>query len=87
MPSSTPSEKNWTQRLSDFLPRALGAEGDDPLRHLQRVSAGETAIMMLSALGIGLVCGLLAIGLNSRFKRPDFIVSLQNSNPLQHEFC
>ena len=65
MPSSKPSEKAWTQRLTDFLPRALGSEGDDPLQHLQRVSAGETAIMMLSALGIGLVCGLLAIGLNA----------------------
>jgi CIC family chloride channel protein len=57
-------KKVWRRQLNKFLSRGFVGTEADLLSRFQAVSAREAVVMMTAALGIGLVCGILAVGLN-----------------------
>ena len=57
-------KKHWRRQLNKFLSRALAGTDAELLSRFQAVSAREALVMMTAALAIGLVCGILAVGLN-----------------------
>lgn len=57
-------KKLWRRQLNKFLSRGLAGTDTELLSRFQAVSAREALVMMTAALAIGLVCGILAVGLN-----------------------
>lgn len=57
-------KKLWRRQLNKFLSRGLAGTDAELLSRFQAVSAREALVMMTAALAIGLVCGILAVGLN-----------------------
>ena len=57
-------KKLWQRQLNKFLSRGLTGTETDLLSRFQAVSAREAMVMMTAALAIGLVCGIIAVGLN-----------------------
>jgi len=57
-------KKLWRKQLNKFLSRGLAGTDTELLSRFQAVSAREALVMMTAALAIGLVCGILAVGLN-----------------------
>ncbi|MDP6488536.1 MAG: chloride channel protein [SAR324 cluster bacterium] len=57
-------KKIWRRQLNKFLSRGFVDSEADLLSRFQAVSAREAVVMMMAALGIGLVCGILAVSLN-----------------------
>ena len=57
-------KKLWQRQLNKFLSRGLAGTDAELLSRFQAVSAREALVMMTVALAIGLVCGILAVGLN-----------------------
>ena len=57
-------KKHWRRQLNKFLSRGLAGTDAELLSRFQAVSAREALVMMTAALAIGLVCGILAVGLN-----------------------
>ena len=57
-------KKLWRRQLNKFLSRGLAGTDTELLSRFQAVSAREALVMMTVALAIGLVCGILAVGLN-----------------------
>ena len=57
-------KKLWRIQLNKFLSRGLAGTDAELLSRFQAVSAREALVMMTAALAIGLVCGILAVGLN-----------------------
>ena len=57
-------KKLWRRQLNKFLSRGLAGTDAELLSRFQAGSAREALVMMTAALAIGLVCGILAVGLN-----------------------
>ena len=57
-------KKIWRIQLNKLLSRGLAGTDTELLSRFQAVSAREALVMMTAALAIGLVCGILAVGLN-----------------------
>ena len=57
-------KKLWRRQLNKFLSHGLAGTDAELLSRFQAVSAREALVMMTAALAIGLVCGILAVGLN-----------------------
>jgi len=57
-------KKIWRRQLNKFLSRGFVGNDANLLSRFQAVSAREAVVMMTAALGIGLICGILAVGLN-----------------------
>ena len=57
-------KKLWRIQLNKLLSRGLAGTDAELLSRFQAVSAREALVMMTAALAIGLVCGILAVGLN-----------------------